>query len=491
MARPTLTNPRHAVSDKRYSMKMPGGSGDNITVPTSFSPSNSDWTVVMNVKVLDFPPQPASGAEPGRPDNIAFYAQQDGTGIGRTWLGIRYNLANGLCRLNSNLNNTFRNASVGINFNEWTNVALTYNLATQTLRFYKFGVLVGTFTSVAPEAASGNHVIGSHKLGLINQTIGFIGDTRLWNTTLTADEIKALWVNNEVPQQDNLVYELIPTYGEGSTLEDSSGNDLDATINGNVVWDRDRPSGLREPSVNSDFSLNFNGVDGMAYTENFYGTTGDEPFTFGAWCKIEYQEREKIFFLLGFDPDSEDQPNTPTIVPTDVVDDEGGSILGNIQTGRWALRMTSEGGDPSPKPDILNVGQWFHIAGTYDGSVRRNYINGRLIVDNIDPRSMSIENGRFQLMGVVVGEFFSSFTNGKMLRPFLFERALTSEEIFQIYQTNDFPTDNCFDIWNTQEGSGDETIGQLGSKIFFEGGVTWSEDTPGVKRTAAGTRSAV
>ena len=91
--------------------------------------------------------------------------------------------------LSAGHNNTWGSVQDAVNLalNTWYHVAVSYDIATQTLRLYKNGVLISTAINI-PAPINGNQVlIGSYDNG--NLFNGNIDEVRIWNKVLTATDI--------------------------------------------------------------------------------------------------------------------------------------------------------------------------------------------------------------------------------------------------------------------------------------------------------------
>ena len=91
--------------------------------------------------------------------------------------------------LSAGHNNTWGSVQDAVNLalNTWYHVAVSYDIATQTLRLYKNGVLISTAINI-PAPINGNEVlIGAYDNG--NLFNGNIDEVRIWNKVLTATDI--------------------------------------------------------------------------------------------------------------------------------------------------------------------------------------------------------------------------------------------------------------------------------------------------------------
>ncbi len=101
----------------------------------------------------------------------------------------------------------------------------------------------------------------------------------------------------------------------------------------------------------------------------------------------------------------------------------------------------STGSTPS-----LTAGEWHHLVGTYNGSEIRLYLNGEIISDATAPVSGGIVLSLNKLM---IGKDPSNptapnrFFKGKIDEVAIYNRSLTKEEVYQLYQNSSRGYDYC------------------------------------------------
>lgn len=203
-----------------YSVEL-SGSGQYIQTPISVDPSANSFTVLTSVLYRALAVSPTTGLPI---DNVAFYAQQDGSGTGREWLGIRFNTSTQLLRTTTNFNNIFRNANHVPPSGRWEIHGVRYNVDTQILSIFIEGLLDIQYTNITPEAASGLHRIGLNKSG-INGLNGFVGPTCFYKRDLDDEEIFQFCKNLIVPESrstDDFCY-LMRKAG-GDVIDELNGN---------------------------------------------------------------------------------------------------------------------------------------------------------------------------------------------------------------------------------------------------------------------------
>jgi hypothetical protein len=136
--------------------------------------------------------------------------------------------------------------------------------------------------------------------------------------------------------------------------------------------------------------------------------TGDQPYTFSTWIKPDSHPSGFIgVFGIG----------------TNSANDSIGLFLdsGNIIHLTYANNLATT--------TYATIGEWVHITGTYDGTGRTIFVNGKLIgTDSYS--SLTLAGTTFRLGSNLSGgqNFNGSITNFR-----LFNRALTTDEIYQLY----------------------------------------------------------
>jgi len=143
--------------------------------------------------------------------------------------------------------------------------------------------------------------------------------------------------------------------------------------------------------------------------------TGNQMYTFSSWIKPDSHPSGFIgVFGIG----------------TNSTDDSIGLFLdgGNIIHLTYGNNLTTTA--------YATIGEWVHITGTYDGTGRTVFVNGKLVgTDSYS--SLTLAGTTFKLGSNLTGTqaFDGSIANFR-----LFNRALTSDEIYQLYayQKKDF-----------------------------------------------------
>jgi hypothetical protein len=266
--------------------------------------------------------------------------------------------------------------------NQWVHVAITYNVATTTLRLYRNGTLVATNTS-APAYTSEPTYIGSHTGGQ-SYFQGRVDELRIWNIARTQEQIKATMYNAPV-STPNLVAYYSCNDGSGNTLSDAK-----ASYNGNIT---NAAGFVASPIQHSASAISFDGLDDIVTIPDNNSLDISSAITLEAWIyPIKNSGIQNVMSK------SSSASNNGYIFPR--TDNGWASFSTYLHIG-GAFRVVS-----SPLPS-LNT--WYHLAATYDGSAIRIYLNGAL-VNSLPVTGTISTNGNNLILGNQPG--FSEYFGG-------------------------------------------------------------------------------
>jgi hypothetical protein len=149
-------------------------------------------------------------------------------------------------------------------------------------------------------------------------------------------------------------------------------------------------------------------------------------------------------FELWVNPNSNELPSTFLLNKYTL---STGFFVRGITGNKWLFHLN--GWTVSTTSDIA-VSDWVHLAGTYDGSYLRIYVNG--VNENSVPKT-GLENNN--IMDLLIGSSDGgAYFDGTMDEIALYNRALTSEEIEQHYE-------------NGLDGKGYEVPEPFGTHTFY------------------------
>lgn len=224
MTRSSSTNP---VQIRNYpgSLLFTGAANNYVDLPYSFDPTATEFSVLLWVR-----PTTMADIHSGTGTAHSYYSQQDGSGSGRTWMGMGRTGDDNY--FESNYGGITQHSTYIMLGNVWQHLAITKN-SSNLISYYVNGVLSGTNTATI-DSANGTHRFGASKIGVANM-YGYLGPTKIFTRKLSATEILSDYVNGSISDTSNLQALYNFTDGAGTTLTDTSGNSNHGTIVGSTV----------------------------------------------------------------------------------------------------------------------------------------------------------------------------------------------------------------------------------------------------------------
>ncbi|MCX5646231.1 MAG: discoidin domain-containing protein [Phycisphaerae bacterium] len=192
--------------------------------------------------------------------------------------------------------------------------------------------------------------------------------------------------------------------GQGAIAHDSSGNGLDGTLRGNPTW-------VTGGQVGG--ALDFNGSTAYVEIPNNSLLSLTTEITIAAWTNMRTTASGEMAILSKGSWAANN-------LPYEVTEDAGGVIY-------W--QFYNDAGRDTCSPTSPSVGEWHHIAATYDGKVFKCYIDGALgeewaYVGTMPKNTASVTIGRRSGGG--------TYFNGMIDDVQLWARALSAAEIAKI-----------------------------------------------------------
>jgi len=208
-----------------------------------------------------------------------------------------------------------------------------------------------------------------------------------------------------VPNTDWLeVYYDAKNYTNGNSVQDETDNNIDGSFTG--------------ITHNTEYNtFDFSGVANSSKITATLPSTfaGNQPFTVSVWFKrYNDLETENTIWRIG--------PRTDEKCLALAVSNGNFNFFGNDSTDGIFSSTTFNGGG-------YVVGRWYHVACVYDGSSRYIFIDsvrdGTTVTNSLD------FNASTELVLGFNG--VNKYLNGSIANFRLFNRALTSDEIYQLY----------------------------------------------------------
>ena len=220
---------------------------------------------------------------------------------------------------------------------------------------------------------------------------------------------------------DGLVFNM-DAANRASTIPSTSTlktfNTIDTSISGSIVTDSTWEDG-------SPPTFDFDGSDGyINFGDNdffsFGNSSNDSAFSFCGWINMDSTTRFRFIskyrgsnYEYHFDVGGSDKLQ-----------------LYLFDGGNWRARYQNS---------ILNTGQWYHVAATYNGVGGTNAQDGiRIYVDSIRVDDSTASSGTYTAMNNTaapfnIGRLDSNYANGKISNIQIYNRALSASEVLHNY----------------------------------------------------------
>ncbi|NOQ28325.1 MAG: T9SS type A sorting domain-containing protein [Bacteroidales bacterium] len=238
----------------------------------------------------------------------------------------------------------------------WYHLAGVYDGS--TVKIYVNGVLQSTteVTGTHSVATGTDLYIGENPTWGGRNFEGTIDDIRIWNIARTETEISDYYEVALIGTEIGLVSYWTLNEGTGITVADTTSNTNDGTLTGMEENDW-------VPSFNNK-ALRLDGVDDRLGIDDAASLNPTDALTLEVWIKADKWENA-IY--------------EGTIIGKQVGEPDRGYCLSVGEGGRVEFTVSIDEGWASKKTDpVMGIGSWYHIAGVYDGSTVKTYINGIL-----------------------------------------------------------------------------------------------------------------
>ena len=197
--------------------------------------------------------------------------------------------------------------------------------------------------------------------------------------------------------------------GTGGTVLDLSGNQINGTLNGGVGFDSEYKA------------FTFDGVDDYVTSTTLSSHfSGDPTVTYACWVKFNAMTTNQMFFTV----------NAPGIYGQGVI---GGLFLGTDGT---LYNTVGNRGIKALKKLVTN--RWYHIVGTKTPGdtgtdTQKLYIDGIHVSTHPWNTSGNQVIGSNPVLRIGASGTGTDRMNGSMANARLFNRAITSDEVWQLY----------------------------------------------------------
>jgi hypothetical protein len=265
--------------------------------------------------------------------------------------------------------------------------------------------------------------IGRYWQNQSNNFNGKIDDIGIWNRALTQDEISTMYQSVTYSDTCNgvngsLVSGLSAYYPFCGNANDQSGNNLNGTVNGATL--------TTDRFGNNNSAYSFNGVDNSITVPD---NVALRPANISISCWVQSPQLTTDNCII-----SKTQVGTAVgeqyLIGYDMNGKANFQIKRNsncVAGSNWQYLYTSN--------NIISNNVWQHLVCTFDGTTMKFYKNGVLIQSYL-PTAGSIDNCAGGTLNI--GRYWQNqfHFNGKIDDIGIWNRALTQEEISQLFNTN-------------------------------------------------------
>lgn len=205
---------------------------------------------------------------------------------------------------------------------------------------------------------------------------------------------------------DGLVGAWLLDEGKGNAVTDASDNGLDGEIaQGKPKWVEGKFGGAME----------FGGSDMVTVSDD--DALDLETFTLAAWVNIP-----KISGKWQIVASKENRNPTG----------RNYGLFGNINTGVVHYSFTTNAGWKSfDAKTAVTDGEWHHVAGTYDGSDFKLYLNGAVDAEVSPGTKPDTHDNVFFIGGCDIGNYWMTGTIDEVV---LYDRALSEQELNELIE---------------------------------------------------------
>jgi hypothetical protein len=276
------------------------------------------------------------------------------------------------------------------------------------IRIYLNGALVGGPTAdilSLPNTAASFKFGGSSNVGPAGCVLD---DVRIWNVARTQAQIAENRFRRLAGTESGLVGLWRMDEDTGTQVKDATSNANHGTLTGAAWSEReiaDIAADLREYSISRGRSEAIRGeiVTGQARIElnNVEGKQSSPALSFdGVDDYVEVPDAPALDIVSAITLESWVKfdivtTNHPTFISKDPINtayllwksDDGGNV-------GWAFRLFLAGVQRSLYSNVVPVaGRWYHVAGTYDGSAMRLYVDGILLASQSETGTIGTTTG--------------------------------------------------------------------------------------------------
>jgi hypothetical protein len=324
----------------------------------------------------------------------------------------------------------------------WHHFAAVFDDGHDTLKLYIDGTLAATTTTTSSVSWSGlgsNTVIGRNgNGGTASDFTGTLDEVRVYSYAISATEVAQLfgligrWKLNET---------------SGTTAIDATPFGRDATLTGAASWSSD---------CGGMGVFNFDGASNYFTVAN---TTDFQPtgmISMSAWVKGNVWKDSSGGDVDAILRKGDATPNNYSLA---------------IASGKVMLLLDDSDTVGIRGNTVLNPGQWYHVAATWDGTTAKIYVNG--VLDNSPGTAKAAPISTDTRPLYIGGRPGTDYFDGMIRDARIYNRPLTATELVQ--------GSGLVGWWKFSEGSGTSAADSsgMGNTVTLAASAGWTSDCAG------------
>ena len=272
-------------------------------------------------------------------------------------------------------------------------------------------------------------------------------------SNVSADGLTMVQKALEWAASDSLVAHWKFDETSGTTAADATGNGHDGTLVNGPDWSTDAIHG---GSLRFNSSGSTDRVDAGVFNIT-------REITLATWVYVETRSNDSRLIIKA-------NGNTAATQEWGISVDENGALQVRIgTTGGFDWRTTAN--------DAVSVGRWHHVAGTYDGTTMRAYVDGELIDSWTHNYGGDLDVQATRTVSLGDSPTGSRPLYGKLDDARVYDRVLSDAEILELY--------GLVGHWKLDETSGTTAVDSSGQGIDLTAVNSPTLGEPGVRSYSA------
>jgi hypothetical protein len=322
----------------------------------------------------------------------------------------------------------------------WHHFAATFDDPHDSLKLYIDGTLVATTSTTSSISYAGlgtNTVIGRQGNALTTSDFtGTLDEVRVYSYVLSSTDVAQLY---------GLIGRWKLNESSGTTATDSTIFNRDGTLTGTASWSSD---------CGGMGVFDFNGGTDLFTVANAADFQPTTMLSISAWIKGDSWGSGSSANAILRKGDA--NPNNYSL---------------QVSDGRVELLLDGTDAGGIRGNTVLNTGQWYHVAATWDGVTAKIYVNG--VLDNSPGTARAAPIATDTRPLYLGGRAGADYFDGMIRDVRIYNRPLTAAELVQ--------GAGLVGWWKFAEGSGTSAADSsgMGNNATLSGGASWTSDCAG------------